>query len=531
METKLIVVSGAVLLLGATTVFSACAGTNALKNSDSYLSFSGESLKRPEGYREWVFVGEPVTPNDMNGGKAPFPEFHSVYIDPESFAHYERTGDFRDGTILVKELVSVGSKEAVSGKGYFMGDFIGLEATVKSEQRFPDEPGNWAYFSFTDPNGGKPKGTADAFPTASCNACHQGNAADDFVFTQYYPVLVDAKGKGVTQESRTPFTVDRNGQLQRPEGYRKWVFVGEPLTPNDMNGGKAPFPEFHSVYIDPESYTHYERTGDFRDGTILVKELVSVGSKEAVSGKGYFMGDFIGLEATVKSEQHFPNEPGNWAYFSFTDPNGGTPKPTAEAFPTASCNACHQGNAADDFVFTQYYPVLSAAKSGDMGGSSSSMSSPDPWQPTATTPTGSQSSMPLGKQALFDYLKSGRYKNYASQQKDTHPGRGPHTLVTAPVRVFYNDALSDSLKAGNAEHPAGAAAVKEMFTKEGDLEGWAVMAKTQDRTDDGRGWFWYEVTSPTESSAIAAMGNGVPGCVSCHSVLDQDLILSGYPLK
>lgn len=133
--------------------------------------------------------------------------------------------------------------------------------------------------------------------------------------------------------------------------------------------------------------------------------------------------------------------------------------------------------------------------------------------------------------ALFQFLSTGKYNDYPAQQSTTHPGRGPHTKVTSPVRVFYNDTLSDSLKAANAEHPVGAAAVKEMFTDGGDLTGWAVMVKTQDRSDDGRGWFWYEVTSSSNAEATVAMGNGVPGCMSCHSFRDQDLILSGYPLK
>ncbi|MFT5851767.1 MAG: hypothetical protein ACI87J_001740, partial [Colwellia sp.] len=33
-----------------------------------------------------------------------------------------------------------------------------------------------------------------------------------------------------------------------------------------------------------------------------------------------------------------------------------------KAFPSKSCNSCHAGAAADDFVFTQYYPVLSQGK-------------------------------------------------------------------------------------------------------------------------------------------------------------------------
>jgi len=155
---------------------------------------------------------------------------------------------------------------------------------------------------------------------------------------------------------------NKQGELIRPEGYREWIFVGTPLTPNDMNKGKAPFPEFHNVYIDPASWEHYKKTGKFRNGTILVKELVSVGSKKAASGKGYFMGEYIGLEATVKDSSRFPNEPGNWAYFSFTSEHGKPLMDNSKAFPASACNACHDLNAVEDWVFTQYYPVLRMAK-------------------------------------------------------------------------------------------------------------------------------------------------------------------------
>jgi hypothetical protein len=169
---------------------------------------------------------------------------------------------------------------------------------------------------------------------------------------------------------------DSEGNLLRPEGYREWVFVGTPLTPNDMNNGMAPFPEFHAVYIDPASWAHYKKTGNFRDGTVLVKELISVGAKQATSGVGYFMGEYLGLEAAVKSKAQFPDEPGNWAYHSFTTPGspmegeemrkqihaGAKLKDKAKPFPTAVCASCHQASAAEDMVFTQFYPVLRAAK-------------------------------------------------------------------------------------------------------------------------------------------------------------------------
>lgn len=164
-----------------------------------------------------------------------------------------------------------------------------------------------------------------------------------------------------TAQAKEYFKIN-NGQLERPTGFREWVYVGAPVTPNDLNNGKAAFPEFHNVYMDPESWAHWKKRGEFRDGTILIKELISVGSKAAASGNGYFMGEFLGLEATIKSKKHFPDEPGNWGYFSFSTPDHTTLTAVADKLPTETCNACHASAAAQDWVFTQYYPVLRAGK-------------------------------------------------------------------------------------------------------------------------------------------------------------------------
>nr|WP_256209188.1 cytochrome P460 family protein [Nitrosospira sp. Nsp14] len=68
------------------------------------------------------------------------------------------------------------------------------------------------------------------------------------------------------------------------------------------------------------------------------------------------------MEATRKSKREFPNEPGNWAYFSFSTEDHKSVKKTADAQPSANCNSCHEASAQDDFVFTQYYSVLRAGK-------------------------------------------------------------------------------------------------------------------------------------------------------------------------
>jgi hypothetical protein len=163
-----------------------------------------------------------------------------------------------------------------------------------------------------------------------------------------------------------------DGQVMIPKDWRQWIYVGTPLTPNALNDGGAPFPEFHNVYIEPSAFEHWQKTGKFANGTQIAKELVLIRQKDAddmnddgstaeVSGVGYFQGEFTGLELTVKDTERYANEPGGWAYFSFG--HSGEPyAQTATAFPAESCNACHQASAADDFVFTQFYPVLRAAK-------------------------------------------------------------------------------------------------------------------------------------------------------------------------
>ena len=135
----------------------------------------------PQKWREWVYIGTPLTPNALNDGAAPFPEFHNVYIEPSAFAHWVKTGKFANGTQIVKELVLVrqndndedGSTQEVSGIGYFQGEFQGLELTIKDTAKFPNEPGGWVYYSFGH-HAPPYAQTAEAFPTESCNACHQG---------------------------------------------------------------------------------------------------------------------------------------------------------------------------------------------------------------------------------------------------------------------------------------------------------------------------------------------------------------------
>src|SRR5262249_7485180 len=114
-----------------------------------------------------------------------------------------------------------------------------------------------------------------------------------------------------TQQSAAVFNPD--GTLQLPTGFRKWVLVGAPLTPNALNNGKANFPEYHLVYIEQKNVDAYLKTGEFPEGTLIVKELTLVlgppefpdGSRKEPSGRGYFNGEYSGIDATVKDSKRF----------------------------------------------------------------------------------------------------------------------------------------------------------------------------------------------------------------------------------
>ena len=88
-----------------------------------------------------------------------------------------------------------------------------------------------------------------------------------------------------SQESAQIFLPD--GKAKLPTGFRRWVFVGAPLTPEGLNNGKyncdqpggctkSNFPEYHHVYIEQKNVDGYLKTGTFPEGTVIVKELTRV---------------------------------------------------------------------------------------------------------------------------------------------------------------------------------------------------------------------------------------------------------------
>jgi hypothetical protein len=136
------------------------------------------------------------------------------------------------------------------------------------------------------------------------------------------------------------------------------------LTPNALNNGKANFPEYHHVYVEQKNLDAYLKTGAFPEGTVIVKELTRVlnptfpdGSRSEPSGRGYFNGEFNGMDVTVKDSKRFAATNG-WGFFNF----GHHPLPYAESAKEASvaeCAGCHMAYVAKtDMTWVQFYPIL-----------------------------------------------------------------------------------------------------------------------------------------------------------------------------
>src|SRR5580704_11344850 len=148
-------------------------------------------LKLPDNYREWVYL---TTGYDMSYNPSmqmgDHHMFDNVFVNPEAYKEFVKTGTWPDKTMLVLEGREAQSKGSINQKGSFQsGDVMAVEIHIKDEARFPDK---WAFFAFGD---GK---TAKMIPvTAECYSCHAAHAAVDTTFVQFYPTLLKiAKAMG-----------------------------------------------------------------------------------------------------------------------------------------------------------------------------------------------------------------------------------------------------------------------------------------------------------------------------------------------
>ena len=146
-----------------------------------------------------------------------------------------------------------------------------------------------------------------------------------------------------------------DNQLVRPANYREWIWVSSGLGmtygPREQSASPAE-PRFDNVFVTPEAYRAFMKTGKWPNKTMFVLEIRSSQSHGSINKDGHFQGDVVTIEAEVKDESRFPEK---WGFFPFRG-NEQTAKPAPPA--TTECQSCHSRNGAVDNTFVQFYPTL-----------------------------------------------------------------------------------------------------------------------------------------------------------------------------
>ena len=175
-----------------------------------YTSDGG--LKSPEHYREWVYLSTGFDMSYRPAKRMGHHMFDNVFVDPESYRLFLKTGTWPDKTMLVLEVRAARDRGSINRTGNYQDvELIGLEVHLKDEKRFPDK---WAFFEFD----GEPVGKLVP-RTADCYSCHAAHGAVDTTFVQFYPTLLPlATSKGTLARSYLAGEAVANPGTPRPEG-------------------------------------------------------------------------------------------------------------------------------------------------------------------------------------------------------------------------------------------------------------------------------------------------------------------------
>jgi hypothetical protein len=142
------------------------------------------------------------------------------------------------------------------------------------------------------------------------------------------------------------------GELKFPDQYRKWVYLTSGFDMSysasmRMDGAHT----FDNVFVNPEAYEFFLKSGTWPDHTMLVLEVRQGQGRGSINRAGSFQGERTAVEVHVQDKARFG---GNWAFFGFE-----AEKTKARMIPTsADCYSCHAEHGAVDTTFVQFYPTL-----------------------------------------------------------------------------------------------------------------------------------------------------------------------------
>ncbi|MEL6477777.1 MAG: cytochrome P460 family protein [Pseudomonadota bacterium] len=178
--------------------------------------------------------------------------------------------------------------------------------------------------------------------------------------------LVAVQGQAEEIEDGFALAVHGAGQIKLPQAdFRAdWTVLGTWIVAGgETVGDQAGAAGLHVTYTQPGVAAHYRATGEFPDGTVLVKELFAAETREMTTGVISHAAELEGWFVMVKDrEGRFPGNPlwgdgWGWGYFSADAPD----RPVTEDY-AGECLACHVPAQETDWVYVWGYPVLQSTQ-------------------------------------------------------------------------------------------------------------------------------------------------------------------------
>jgi hypothetical protein len=161
----------------------------------------------------------------------------------------------------------------------------------------------------------------------------------------------------VAQSQDAQSVVDANGNMHVPQDYlRTYRYLGTWAVLADEGQGAK---QLHVVYTSPGAVDAFQKTGQFPDGAVLVKEVFEAATEQMTTGMVGHAEILKGWFVMVKDSKG--RHPGNalwgngwgWSWFDAGDPL----KTTSTNYKT-DCLSCHVPAQDSDWIYVQGYPAL-----------------------------------------------------------------------------------------------------------------------------------------------------------------------------
>jgi hypothetical protein len=170
------------------------------------------------------------------------------------------------------------------------------------------------------------------------------------VLTGQQPVRSQSKGSAKGFD-----LVDNTGNIRKPADFRDLYQALGVYTPVDFNNNT----EMHYTYASPGTVEYYRKTGEFADGTVLVKEVMATDHAQLTTGDAHWATNTKVWFVMIKDDKNrYPNNPlwgdgWGWALFKADAPD----KQVATNYKK-DCLGCHVPAQSTDWIYVQGYPVL-----------------------------------------------------------------------------------------------------------------------------------------------------------------------------